>query len=215
MESKWDTEAHREATRTEGTTFLGSLISMYWRYYKSYCVRTAVKQCGNEYPRILKTDLWNEAVGFAHGDITGWLPVGDYELYGIDISPLICKLAKIRLGGRIKVEVGDITKIPFGNHVFDIVLDVSTIDHLEGMDYGMSITEYHRVLKEGGILMLLFDNPLPFYLKPLQFGFNKIRFDNNPIKTKEITYWMEDAGYKILKQKRLFLKTSTMIIARA
>lgn len=215
MDAKWDAEARREIVK-ESSTFLGKLISLYWRHYKAYCVRAAVDRCGIRRPLdILKTDLWNEAVGFAHGDIKEWLPTMYYTLSGLDISPLVCNLAKARLGERVVIRVGSITKLPFNGHVFDLVLDVSTIDHLKGMDYGTALIEYHRVLKAGGVLMLLFDNPLPFYWKPFEWGFNRIRFDNNPITTRDMTYWLEDTDFKIIKKRRLFFNTSTMIIARA
>jgi SAM-dependent methyltransferase len=51
---------------------------------------------------------------------------------------------------------GDIRKLPFKNHSFDIILDLSTIDHIpENQAYDV-IKEYGHILKRGGILTLIF-----------------------------------------------------------
>ncbi len=113
--------------------------------------------------RILKTDLFEEALG---GDevLTGW-PEEDApaRLCGIDISRRICTGARDRLTAsnrRIDVLVCDARHLPFRDESFDIVFSCSTLDHFigeEGLCAGFR--EAVRVLREGGRLVLLLDNP--------------------------------------------------------
>ncbi len=102
-------------------------------------------------PSILKTDLHNEAndqpvkggiVGNLHGDI-----------YALEIDPQIYKTAAQKVKGHLKR--GDIRDLPYQDQSFDLVLDLSTIDHVPFADIEGVLRGYRRVLKDGGCLYLV------------------------------------------------------------
>jgi SAM-dependent methyltransferase len=108
--------------------------------------------------RVLKTDLFEEAVG------KGLLPLLSshaVEVAGIDISPSIVKAARRRHPGLDAVVASDVRTLPFGDDVFDTVISTSTLDHFETMDDVMAaVSNIARILKPGGRLILMMDNLL-------------------------------------------------------
>lgn len=57
------------------------------------------------------------------------------------------------------VVCGDVRSLPFGTRAFDGVLSTSTLDHFDNdADLRRSLTELHRVLRPGGLLLLTMDN---------------------------------------------------------
>jgi len=103
--------------------------------------------------RTLKTDLWNE--GKKNERFFSDSPGVNF---GIDISGEVCGLAKEKVGDKIRVVNANIGALPFRDRSFDIVLDISTIDHFDSPE--SAVREYHRILKPGGVVLLVVDNPL-------------------------------------------------------
>jgi len=101
--------------------------------------------------RILKTDLWNEAkkneTFFIHRK---------EDKVGIDVSMKICCLAKAAHPD-IPIVRGTIGDLPFLNNSFDLIWDISTIDHFNNPE--KVIKEYYQALTPGGALLLVFENP--------------------------------------------------------
>jgi len=81
-------------------------------------------------PRVLRADCYQESQG-----ITAlWAQARDTEY--LEIDEAIAAKAK-RLIPDMRVTVGDIRQIPWPDNTFDVVLDLSTIDH---------VPDYRRVL---------------------------------------------------------------------
>lgn len=72
-------------------------------------------------------------------------------LHGIDISPLAVDFTRSR--GFEKVAAGSIDGLPFADHAFDIVVSLDVLYH-EGLDEQRAVSEFFRVLKPGGFLIL-------------------------------------------------------------
>ena len=79
----------------------------------------------------------------------------DFEIHGIDISPLFVKQAK-KAG--LKAKVHDLEKkaLPYPDKYFGIVYSGETIEHIVDTDWYLS--EINRVLKKGGVLLLTVPN---------------------------------------------------------
>lgn len=73
---------------------------------------------------------------------------------GIDISPQMITQAESGTHGdtRLIFQVASVLKLPFENDSFDVVLEMDLLHHLR--DWKKAIREIHRVLKEGGKLLL-------------------------------------------------------------
>ncbi|HUK11975.1 MAG TPA: class I SAM-dependent methyltransferase [Thermoanaerobaculaceae bacterium] len=106
-------------------------------------------------PRVLKTDLWNECLGGTR-DVLGNLdPQGGHRLFALDRSLAVCLRSRARVPG-VRVVQADIAALPFRPRSFDAVLDLSTLDHVTEADSSRAIGEYRRVLRDRGVLLLLF-----------------------------------------------------------
>ncbi len=106
-------------------------------------------------PAVLKTDLWNECLGGSR-DILGHLDArGSHRLFGVDISHAVCAGGRSRVPGAHVVQA-DITALPFRTGSLDAVVDLSTLDHLSGAGVAQAIGEYRRVLRDRGVLLVVF-----------------------------------------------------------
>ena len=99
--------------------------------------------------KILKTDVFNEYKSMPkEGGIVNNLK-GD--VYCIDINEKIVDKCKQFLKNCF---VGNIKHLQFKNNFFDVVLDFSTVDHVQ--DYNKALSEYYRVLKDNGEIIIVF-----------------------------------------------------------
>lgn len=179
---------------------------------------------------LLKSDLWDEGVSSASGHIYDLLRERKKttEIVGIDVSPVICNFAKMRMcNEEPMVACADVRKLPFGSETFDVILDASTLDHIPPTDIPSVMNEYERILKEGGILTISFDS-ITFWLC-LRKIYNKLLC--REIKTFKFWWrlppnWIKDklgeCGFTILSEFPLgifslslfFLKTSQSNLVR-
>jgi len=103
----------------------------------------------------LKTDLWNEGVETSK-DILGVLERNrNLSLFGVDISKVVCYLARRRLKNT-EIIRADIKSMPFRDGSFDIILDLSTIDHVPPHQVPIVVREYRRALKKSALILLVF-----------------------------------------------------------
>lgn len=130
----------------------------HWMWYLSK-VREVLSQ-GSLNPKVLKTDGYNELLdvpmdGGIAMNIQADTTVLEYEV-------LFARKVQ-RLYPRLKVVQGDIRKLPFHDEEFDMVVDLSTIDHVSIKSVEGVLDGYKRVLKPGGkaiIIVWLTSNPM-------------------------------------------------------
>ena len=109
--------------------------------------------------KILKTDLWNEGIE-PYKDVLLILSKilnCNATFIGMDISKIVVKAAHQRTGFAHKIN-SSIINIPLRDESMDVVLDLSTIDHVSPELRHKVINEYHRVLRPKGILTLIVDS---------------------------------------------------------
>ena len=105
--------------------------------------------------RILKTDLFDEAVG------TGLYPAlqARGQVMGMDISSGTVSRARARYP-EMECVAGDVRQVPVADGCFDAVVSNSTLDHLTDEEEATAaLGELRRVLRPGGRLILTLDNP--------------------------------------------------------
>ena len=131
----------------------------WFSYYigNSYIRATEIglKHVNSDKISLLKTDLWNEGVEYQRDILGRYQNYKNFNLYGIDISLVVCSHARSKIKN-IYVIQGDIRNLPFKNNSFDILLDLSTLDHIPENQIIDVLQEYKRVLKKDGILVLIF-----------------------------------------------------------
>lgn len=101
--------------------------------------------------KVLKTDCFNEGMDdFRH--IWGILDP-DRTIYLEIDGETIDKARLAHPEGDYRQ--GDIRDLPFDELTFNTIFDLSTIDHVPPGDVDRVLSEYHRVLKLGGKLVLV------------------------------------------------------------
>jgi len=105
--------------------------------------------------RLLKTDLFDEAVGVG---LVGALRGRADEVVAVDVSPAVVAAARARHPG-LDARCADTRALPFPDGAFDVVLSNSTLDHFDSLDeVRAAVTELRRVLEPGGRLLITLDN---------------------------------------------------------
>lgn len=106
--------------------------------------------------RVLKTDLFEEAVG------EGLVPLlarVAHEVHAVDTSPETVAAASARCDGSLHAAGADVRRLPYPAAHFDAVVSTSTLDHFRSFDdVRIALRELHRVLRPGGTLVLTLDN---------------------------------------------------------
>ena len=104
---------------------------------------------------LLKTDLYDEAVS---DGLAGLLASRARRVLYTDISLEVHRMAKGRHSSLETVGT-DVRCLPFANGTFDGIISNSTLDHFESLDDMVtSLRELHRVLRQGGQMILTLDN---------------------------------------------------------
>ena len=78
------------------------------------------------------------------------------ELHAIECDQnMIDKAQYMQLYEFVKITKGNISHLPYEDKYFDLVLDFSTIDHISLEDMKKTFAGYNRVLKDGGLIVLV------------------------------------------------------------
>jgi SAM-dependent methyltransferase len=115
--------------------------------------------------RILKLDLWNEAINTR---ILHWMAARGARTFGLDVSNTVVTRAVSSLRenhfspGLVQA---DVRRIPFADATFDFVYTMGTIEHID--EYETALSEIHRVLKEGGLAIVGVPHKWNIFLRPL------------------------------------------------
>lgn len=101
-------------------------------------------------PSVLKIDAYNEIldlpeVGGIAGNINAKCTLLEYEY-------IFARKAR-NMG--FDVVNGDIRKLPFEDKTFDLILDLSTLDHIKPSEVTETLDGYRRVLKQDGYILLI------------------------------------------------------------
>jgi SAM-dependent methyltransferase len=108
--------------------------------------------------------------GFLTRDL---LDKGAAELAAFDISPAMIEVARERVGVRARLFVADMAQplpLPESGH-FDLVVSSLAIDYVR--DWSVPLSEFRRVLKSGGRLVMSVQHPMgayTWYKPPSAFG---------------------------------------------
>jgi len=139
-------------------------------------------------------------VGCGTGDSLNYIAkLSKSQLYGLDISEKMLKIARKKLGEKAILKLGDVEKIPFKDKTFDYVLNTEAFHHFPNPN--KTLKEINRVLKKNGEFMLADVN---FYSNFIHWLFKKIEPGHVNIYSKdEFKELFKSNGFKIIRQKRL------------
>jgi SAM-dependent methyltransferase len=132
------------------------------------------------------------------------------QIYGIDISPVGCRMALKRTAGKINpsnITKGDILINKFQDK-FDISFSFGLIEHFENP--GLALKKHVEILKKDGIMLCIIPNLIGLQGKILKSKVwyteekwkNKPKgwiFGMKPISTESLKKWCKSAGLKDIK----------------
>lgn len=127
--------------------------------------------------------------------------LGKAELYGVDISEGMLKIAAQKLGQKVKLLKADVHELPFEDNFFDYVITTEAFHHYYGQP--SALKEMVRVTKKTGKVIIVDIN---FFLKPVHWLFQKLEPGCVKVNSKkEMKILFEEAGLKNIRQRRNFL----------
>lgn len=81
------------------------------------------------------------------------------EVYGIDMSPAMLKIAQKKLGDQAKLYQGDASKMPYDDDLFDLITTTLTLHEMAPETRDAVLGEMKRTLKPDGRLLLIDFHP--------------------------------------------------------
>jgi SAM-dependent methyltransferase len=128
-----------------------------WRLHSDATNRAFLSDAlgGRRFRNALKTDLFDESVT---DGVAPLLRDVARSTTGIDLSSDVVERAQ-RRHPDIAARRADVRELPFDDASFDLVVSLSTLDHLATVaEIGAAIAELSRVLVPGGTLVVTVDN---------------------------------------------------------
>jgi ubiquinone/menaquinone biosynthesis C-methylase UbiE len=76
-------------------------------------------------------------------------------VFGVEYDQALVNIAQKKLFCPERIQRGDIRNLPYPDRMFDIIIDTSTLDHIQPSEVEQALREYNRTLKPGGRLLLI------------------------------------------------------------
>lgn len=170
-------------------------------YYREREIDLIRRAAGSlEGKRVLKLDLWNEAVNTR---ILAWMRRQGASAVGLDLSHVVARRAHRNAADEafdVSILNADIRELPFRTGSFDVVYTMGTIEHID--EYPQALREIHRVLRVGGIAIIGVPNFWDPFLRPLVVMALELigRYPYSPEKSftwRELQRHVETAGLEV------------------
>jgi len=157
------------------------------------------------HPRILKTDLWNEGVedgrslaSYAQTEGNGSGPVC------IDISRYVCESANKLNNSDFQPIQATLLAPPFRS-AFDLILDVSTVDHMPKNLRTAWISSEASLLKPDGVLLISFDCRLNLANELYHRLFTRNVYPEWTLAPSEVRAQLKALGFSMIREHAIFI----------
>ncbi len=177
----------------------------YSKLPKKSCVDVTKKLKGIKYDRLLD-------VGCGTGYLIDLLKKQKNAVYhGIDISPKMLEMAKMKFDNTVVLTEGSADSLPYTDEQFDVVTCVQSFHHYPEPE--KSIQEAYRVLKKGGLYIISDTgcNNIFRFLSSFMFRHFAKGGDYAAYSIKDIQKIMKSAGFKIEKAEMISRMVFTVI----
>ena len=130
----------------------------------------------------------------------------DLDLYGIDISKEMLKIARTKLNNNVKLTLTSIEKNDFKDNFFDYIFSTEALHHFNDQDIAIKVC-YNKLKKQGRLIITDFD-----FGRPLNKLFHLVEPGNTKMHTKkQLKAIFQKNNFKNIKQKRINLFFVTTI----
>jgi len=167
-----------------------------WSYYPTYLAKMKfVRKYLQKVPKRSKI----LDVGCGEGVLVEELLKEGWGIIGLDMNYSSDTVIK-----------GDITKIPFPDKHFDVVLSLDVIEHLHFSDQEKALLEIYRVLRDESTFITSIPNlahlysRISFLLKGELSRTSNIKKHPGDRPIKEYLRLLEECGFKVVERKGLF-----------
>lgn len=190
IEKYWSKVAKKIEKRKDGKFIACGKTDAYWIYHRNKFIESFRKIDMSEYFTILEVGCG------PGGNLLELTQLGGGEIYGVDISEEMCRLAKGNLTNYNNVNICRIdgNTVPFKDNVMDLVFTVTVLQHVMNDEMLRNIMcEICRVSKK---TIILYENIVP------EYKYTSPTVDDSVVSvSRPITYYqniMEEFGWKLI-----------------
>lgn len=141
-------------------------------------------------------------VGCGPGDVTAHLHGLGVETSGIDLSPGMIDIARRDHPG-LRFEVGSMTELALPAASVAGLLSWQTLIHVPDDDVPTVLRHFHRAVRPGGALQLLFHVGDDSWLKTEGYGGHPMNVYVYRRQPAQMTAWLRDVGFEVDAQMLL------------
>ncbi|EKF50101.1 type 11 methyltransferase [Thermosipho africanus H17ap60334] len=127
------------------------------------------------------------------------------ELIGIDISEKAIYKARKMFGNQMLLKLGSAVNVPIEDNYCDLVLSLGVIEHYRlKEDLEKSVKEIYRILKPGGIAVIMVPNRISFGVidRIIQQIFGKWDYGyQKELTPKQLEKIIKKSGFSVIKYK--------------
>jgi SAM-dependent methyltransferase len=154
---------------------------------------------------VLKTDLWNEGIEDGRS-LAEYAQEGGEgsSLVCVDISRYVCESANRLKNSGFEPIQGTLLAPPIRTG-FDLILDVSTVDHMPKNLRKIWISSEASLLKPGGILLISFDCRLNMFDELYHRHFTRKKYPEWTLVPSEIHAQLKAYGLSVVRQHSIFI----------
>jgi len=155
--------------------------------------------------RILKTDLWNEGVEDGRSLASYARSEGNSsDLVCTDISRYVCESANKLDHSDFQAIRATLLAPPFRS-AFDLILDVSTVDHMPENLRAVWVSAEAALLKPGGFLLISFDCRLNLFDELYHKLFTRRVYPEWTLMPSEIRAQLRALGFDVIREHAIFI----------
>ncbi|SEN73466.1 class I SAM-dependent DNA methyltransferase [Nonomuraea pusilla] len=141
-------------------------------------------------------------VGCGPGHVTAHLRQRGVEAFGVDLSAGMIEVARRDHPG-IRFEVGSMTDLPLTDASVAGLVAWYSLIHVPDGEVGEVFTQFRRVLRPGGPLLLGFHVGDGSRLKTQGYGGRPMKVHVHRRRPAQVATWLEDSGFTVEAQMTL------------
>ncbi len=157
--------------------------------------------------------------GCGPGNLVPELARRGWQVCALDASPNMLRLARANASGftNVAYQAGNIEALPFADASFDVICSAGVIEYLQSCDRALS--EMHRVLRPGGVLILPTTNAIApaHWLRPVldpiakvpvvarAFGLKPARYRMYYHHIPQFKRHLQRAGFTLDRERHFYL----------
>ncbi len=138
-------------------------------------------------------------VGCGPGEVTAYLHELDVDAFGIDLSPGMIDVARHEHPG-LRFEVGSMTDLDLPAASAAGLLAWQSLIHIPDGDVPTVFAHFHRALRPGGPLQLLFHVGDGSQLKTEGYGGHPMKLHVHRRRPERVASWLREAGFEVEAQ---------------